>query len=82
MTSRKKPGMAFWGTVFVVVATAYVFSFGPAVWIAFRTGIGSDAIGLVYCPLCTLGVYHEGWGRPLMWYAALGVDVVRGPRRR
>jgi hypothetical protein len=33
MTSRKKPGVAFWTTVKVVaVLVAYPLSFGPACW--------------------------------------------------
>ena len=34
MTSRKKPGVAFWATVVMVLPVLYVLSFGPAVWIA------------------------------------------------
>lgn len=33
MTARKKPGVAFWATVVVVVAlVAYPLRFGPACW--------------------------------------------------
>jgi hypothetical protein len=32
MKDRKKPGVAFWATVVVVVVLAYVASFGPANW--------------------------------------------------
>ena len=33
MTDRKKPGVAFWATVMmVVVLVAYPLSFGPACW--------------------------------------------------
>ena len=33
MTSRKKPGLAFWATVVAVVAlVGYPLSFGPACW--------------------------------------------------
>jgi hypothetical protein len=35
MTDRKKPGVAFWATVGLVVVLLYVASFGPACW-AFR----------------------------------------------
>jgi hypothetical protein len=41
MTSRKKPGMAFWATVVVVAAlAAYPLSFGPACWISSRASYG------------------------------------------
>jgi hypothetical protein len=73
MTSRKKPGVAFWATVLAVATTAYVLSFGPAVWIAFHTGIGNNAIAFVYCPLCTLAVYHEGCRHLLAWYIRIGI---------
>ena|SRR5262245_6400636 len=37
--SRKKPGVAFWATVVVVMGlVGYPLSFGPACWIATRTG--------------------------------------------
>ncbi len=31
--SRKKPGVAFWATVVVVVIVLYLLSFGPAFWL-------------------------------------------------
>ncbi len=38
--NQKKPGVAFWATVVVVVAlVGYPLSFGPACWISSRTGI-------------------------------------------
>lgn len=33
MTSRKKPGVASWATVILVVSLAYPLSFGPACWL-------------------------------------------------
>ena len=33
MTDRKKPGVAFWATVGLVVVLAYVLSVGPAQWL-------------------------------------------------
>src|SRR5258708_35393274 len=37
MTPRKKPGVAFWTTVvMVVLLVGYPLSFGPACWIATR----------------------------------------------
>ena len=51
--SRKKPGVAFWPTVVVVVAlVAYPLSFGPACWIASRTGTDrSPFYTTIYAPL-------------------------------
>jgi hypothetical protein len=33
MTSRKKPGVAFWATVVAVVVLAYYLSLGPVFWL-------------------------------------------------
>ena len=33
MSSRKKPGVAFWTTVVVVLLVAYPLSIGPTIWI-------------------------------------------------
>ena len=33
MTDRKKPGVAFWATVAVVVVLLYPLSTGPAAWL-------------------------------------------------
>jgi hypothetical protein len=55
MTDRKKPGMAFWATVVVVVALlAYLLSFGPACWLsAKRPGDRTrpHSAMMVYLPL-------------------------------
>jgi hypothetical protein len=34
MTDRRKPGLAFWATVVLVMVLAYVASFGAARWLA------------------------------------------------
>ena len=58
MTDRKKPGVAFWATVvLVVVLTLYVLSFGPACWITSRMNFGTSAIGVIYRPIV-----------PAMWW--------------
>src|SRR5262245_63765989 len=45
MTSHKKPGVAFWATVVVVVVlVAYPLSFGPACWLC-EKGALSQRIG-------------------------------------
>jgi asparagine N-glycosylation enzyme membrane subunit Stt3 len=54
MTSdRKKPGVAFWATVVVVVVlVAYPLSFGPACWISSRmNGGNSKIVSFVYGPV-------------------------------
>ena len=33
MTSRKKPGLAFWATVALLVVALYVLSIGPVAWL-------------------------------------------------
>jgi hypothetical protein len=55
MTSdRKKPGVAFWATVVVVVLLAYPISFGPACWISSQTGFALRALPIIYRPLVLL----------------------------
>jgi hypothetical protein len=54
---RKKPGVAFWATVVVVVALAYPLSSGPAVWLDIKfLGRSSPTwlratVGKLYVPL-------------------------------
>jgi hypothetical protein len=69
MTSdRKKPGVALWATVvLVVVPLLYVLSFGPACWISSRTGIGASVVGPFYRPILLIG-----WNtRVISWYSGL-----------
>ena len=76
MTDRKKPGVAFWVTVAVVVVLAYPASYGPAVWITVRLDNPEplvSAFGYFYYPLIRMS--HEGppWlSGPLSWWARLG----------
>jgi len=50
-SSCKKPGVAFWATVVVVVGLAYPISFGPACWITSRLGQGASLLPTIYHPL-------------------------------
>jgi hypothetical protein len=78
MTSRKKPGVAFWATVVVVVIVLYVASFGPAVWVIGREWSPDwtyEAFLCVYAPIFLL---HESGPLPIhdaiLWYAHLWAD--------
>ena len=54
ISDRKKPGVAFWATVVVVVAVVYVLSWGPATMLARKSGGGtwlSAAVDCFYAPL-------------------------------
>ena len=65
MTDRKKPGVAFWATVvLVMVLVGYPLSIGPAVWLAVKT----EAPGWVFDAL-------ETSNNQLLWLAILsGLD--------
>ena len=69
---RRRPGVAFWATVVVVVGLVYVLSFGPACWISERTVIGSRAISTAYQPMLRLWMRTEQFGRAIAWYALIG----------
>ncbi len=54
MTSRKKPGVAFWATVVVVALIAYPLSWGPAYWVCGKVGgpeWGWQALSCIYSPM-------------------------------
>jgi hypothetical protein len=74
VTDRKKPGVAFWASVVVVVLPLlYVLSFGPACWIASRTK-GKHVIPKIYWPISWVAMEHF-WtlSPPIAWYAQLGM---------
>jgi hypothetical protein len=77
MTSdRKKPGVAFWASVVVVVVLAYPLSFGPACWISSRSGTGASVVNSAYQPM--LGLAFDGPGvvqRGAFWYAHAFADA-------
>ncbi len=79
MTSRKKPGLAFWATVVVVVVlVAYALSFGPWCWIASRCRAPYESRQIA-CPFYRpiLLAWCNGpqpVGRLINWYADLGVS--------
>ena len=73
--SRKKPGVAFWATVVVVVGlVAYPLSFGPVLWLARRDRLPTRATSIAYRPLI-LEARRE-WvsdqpPRPILWWATV-----------
>ena len=56
MTSdRKKPGVAFWATVgLVVLPLLYVASFGPACWFVGEGHLPVNALWRIYRPLAQI----------------------------
>jgi hypothetical protein len=60
MTDRKKPGVAFWTTVVVVVVILYALSVGPAACLMYR--------GLIPEPLWA---HVETAYLPVVWVATL-----------
>ncbi len=60
---RRKPGVAFWGTVVAVVTVAYPLSIGPAIWLSHRLGNPQWIMNVteaIYGPLIWLAV-QSGW---------------------
>ena len=69
---RKKPGVAFWATVVVVVAlVGYPLSFGPACWITSRMNFGAEAVQTVYRPMTLVMSRSATASEVLRWYARL-----------
>jgi hypothetical protein len=74
MTSdRKKPGVAFWATVVLVVALgAYPLSWGPACWVSSRLDAGCSCLPLVYRPMIWAMARNDRVAAALNRYAELG----------
>jgi hypothetical protein len=77
MTSdRKKPGVAFWATVALLVAPLfYVLSFGPACWLVARADLRTrqDLVNLPFRPV--IWAYSRSSGTfeaAMRWYAMVG----------
>ena len=52
-TNSKKPGVAYWMTVVIVVVLMYPLSFGPACWITSRTG-GNGVLPVIFRPIIAM----------------------------
>jgi hypothetical protein len=73
LANRKKPGVAFWATVMVVVElVAYPLSFGPCMWLM-NHGCIPSWVGDVplYAPLGWLQERSAAFARVLQWYVDL-----------
>src|SRR5579871_4177494 len=91
MTSRKKPGVAFWATVaLVVVLVSYLLSFGPICRVIERRFYQQDVPMLpdwawhMYSPLGSLACNGPKFARvPFVWYLSLWTnrdDIFPVPR--
>jgi hypothetical protein len=74
MTDRKKPGVAFWATVVVVVVlVGYPLSFGPACWVTSHCGIKGDWLFFAYAPMIwTLNHGPDVLFNAVSWYSLIG----------
>jgi len=75
MTDRKKPGVAFWATVgLVVVLVEYPLSMEPACWIGWPRYLTLDAIARVYQPILWIDQRSPKCVRDgISWYISLGL---------
>jgi hypothetical protein len=78
ISDRKKPGVAFWSTVVVVVVlVAYPLSFGPACWIMShlhpeQPGQAVEIIPKIYWPILVLAWHAGATWDCVQWYASVG----------
>jgi len=65
MTDRKKPGVALWATVvLVVVLVGYPLSFGPACWLIENRSLSEPALNAFktfYKPIYDATMDHSDW---------------------
>jgi hypothetical protein len=73
MADRKKPGVAFWATVVLVVMVAYIASVAPAQYLAAHRILPAWSIDVgqwLYLPLALLPAPINGWlERYADWFA-------------
>jgi hypothetical protein len=77
--SPQKPSASFWGTVVIAALLTYPLSFGPACWLDERTGVGANAISIVYRPIIWLATKNAWVEEVVLHYAGLGTTGGRGP---
>src|SRR5689334_4037306 len=73
MTSdRKKPGVAFWAAVAVVVALVlYPLSFGPWCWLTAQADRGSTFVPAIYRPVTRAAETNRKLSAAIRWYASI-----------
>ena len=76
MTSRKKPGVAFWATVGLVGLVLYVLSFGPAIWLVAHDRLPTKPTSIVFRPLLIEAIreipnWPPGGRSPVLWWASV-----------
>ena len=81
MTDRKKPGVALWATVVVVVVVLYPASTGPLVWLDEHRLLPSwtrGPVDFLYAPLEMLGESSATVRRMMVKYWKLWGQQDRG----
>ncbi len=66
MTSRKKPGVAFWAVVVVaVMLVIYPLSWGPYIWLDCHSRRGSwvDRVDVIYSPIELIRDWSPDWAK-------------------
>jgi hypothetical protein len=76
MTDSKRPGVAFWATVAVVVALAYPLSIGPVMWLADREMLPdrvAEPLSYFYLPLMCAAGTSDATVAAYAWYCGLWI---------
>jgi hypothetical protein len=76
--SRKKPGVAFWAAVVLVIGLLYVASFGPACWLCDRDLLPAQQTRGFYNPVLAAIVRSP---RPVQEAAMVYCDLMKPPEQ-
>jgi hypothetical protein len=69
---RKKPGIAFWTLVAVVIVLIlYPLSLGPACWISCKAERGEEFVTALYRPILWIANATQPSRQFVFWYAGL-----------
>src|SRR5260370_27812230 len=73
---RKKPGVAFWATVVVVVVlVGYPLSFGPACWAVSHADLSENLVNIPYRPILSLHQHGPRWLRRWIHHYSLSTSA-------